>query len=579
MINNYYSDEENVQIILALLKKHSIKKIIASPGSTNLSFVISLQNDPYFEMYSAVDERSAAYMACGLAYESNEPVVLSCTGATASRNYFPGLTEAYYRKLPVLCINSSQVISNIGHNNAQAIDSRFMLPDTANLSLQLPIVKDKVDFVDCEVKVNQAILELNRHGGGPVHLFLPTIHSNTFNVKQLPEVRKIERFFTHSEFPKLPSGKIAVFIGAHKEMDNSLQNAIDDFCASNDAVVLCDHTSSYKGKYRLLSSIAGSQNLVENEIKPDLLIHIGEITGDYSILKLIPNKIWRVSEDGDIKDTYKKLNKVFEMTEKFFFQKYAIQKDKVKKTYYTSFKNYIENINAQLPEVPFSNIWTASKLSKIMPKNSVIHFGILNSLRSWNFFEIDSSIKTTCNVGGFGIDGNMSSLIGASLLNPQKLYFLILGDLSFFYDMNSLGNIHVSNNVRFLMVNNGKGTEFKHYNCPAGPLEDKADKFVSATGHYGNKSAVLVKNYVESLGFTYLSASNKEEFTSCYESFANPKITDKPIVFEIFTDSKDESDALRNMISIKQSNSGQIKKMAKQVIGKKGISSIKNLLK
>ena len=78
-----YTDEKNVQILIALLKANGIRKIVASPGAKNITFVGSLQNDPFFEMYSVVDERSAAYMACGLAAESGEPVVLSCTGATA----------------------------------------------------------------------------------------------------------------------------------------------------------------------------------------------------------------------------------------------------------------------------------------------------------------------------------------------------------------------------------------------------------------------------------------------------------------------------------------------------------------
>ena len=102
-----YSIEKGVQLIVALLKKHGIRKIIASPGSTNVCLVTSLQADPYFEMYSSVDERSAAYLACGLACESGEPVVLTCTEATASRNYMSGLTEAYYRKLPILAITSA----------------------------------------------------------------------------------------------------------------------------------------------------------------------------------------------------------------------------------------------------------------------------------------------------------------------------------------------------------------------------------------------------------------------------------------------------------------------------------------
>ena len=107
----HYTSERNVQIVLALLKANNIKKVVASPGATNESIVASMQYDPYFEMYSCVDERSAAYMACGLAAESGEIVVLSCTGATSSRNYLPGLTEAYYRKLPILAITSSMPTS------------------------------------------------------------------------------------------------------------------------------------------------------------------------------------------------------------------------------------------------------------------------------------------------------------------------------------------------------------------------------------------------------------------------------------------------------------------------------------
>ena len=68
----YYSKDENIGLVLDLLKAHGIKKVIASPGATNTSIVISMQLDCWFELYSSVDERSAAYMACGLAEESGD---------------------------------------------------------------------------------------------------------------------------------------------------------------------------------------------------------------------------------------------------------------------------------------------------------------------------------------------------------------------------------------------------------------------------------------------------------------------------------------------------------------------------
>ena len=93
-MNDKYTAERNIQILIYLLKSHGIRRVIASPGATDVSLVASLQHDSFFEMYSCVDERSAAYMACGIAAETGEPVVITCTGATSSRNYMPGLTEA-----------------------------------------------------------------------------------------------------------------------------------------------------------------------------------------------------------------------------------------------------------------------------------------------------------------------------------------------------------------------------------------------------------------------------------------------------------------------------------------------------
>ncbi|WP_125140055.1 hypothetical protein [Clostridium transplantifaecale] len=109
-------------------------------------------------------------------------------------------------------------------------------------------------------------------------------------------------------------------------------------------------------------------------------------------------------------------------------------------------------------ELPFSNAWIASQTASKLPANSVLHLGIQNSLRFWNFYETPESVACFSNTGGFGIDGNMSSAIGAALTAPEKIIFWVLGDLAFFYDLNSLGNKNVSKNLRILLVNNGKGT-------------------------------------------------------------------------------------------------------------------------
>ena len=317
-MNKHYTKERNVQIILYILKAHGIKKVVVSPGSTNIAIVGSMQHDPFFEMYSCVDERSAAYMACGLAAESGEPVVLSCTGATASRNYYPALTEAFYRKLPILAITSSQDSRLIGHLKDQ-ITVRTQPPcDVVKMSTTLQNIRDADDEWDVIVKANKAVLELNHHGKGPVHINLETTYCRDFSVVELPVARIIKRYSYGDEMPSLPEGRIAVLIGAHMKMSQEETIAIDNFCKCHNAVVFCDPSSGYKGEYAVYYTLSSWKQWSGDNVRVDLLIRLGEISF-FSSRMVSPRMIWRVSEDGELRDYERKLTCVFEMRERDFF--------------------------------------------------------------------------------------------------------------------------------------------------------------------------------------------------------------------------------------------------------------------
>lgn len=575
-----YTAERNVQILLYLLKANGIRKVVASPGTTNITFVASMQHDPYFEIYSSVDERSAAYIACGLAAESGEPVVITCTGATASRNYLPGLTEAYYRKLPILAVTATQAVSKVGHLIPQVIDRSSMQKDVAVMSVLLQTVKDREDEHDCEIKANEAIAALHRNGGGPVHVNLETTYCRDFSIQELPDARIIRRVSYEDPMPEITEGRIGIFVGAHRPFAEAESEAIDKFCSSYDAVVFCDHTSNYKGKYRVLYSLVASQPRSYNRLTElDLLIHIGEVSGEYGTLgRLKAKRVWRINPDGEMRDTFRALDTVFCMSELFFFRHYV--KDYIKDdTFIDECIDAYNVIYNKIPELPFSNIWMAKEMSKKLPENSVLHLGILNTFRAWNFFDIPASVQSFTNVGGFGIDGDVSTAIGASLCNPSKLYFCILGDLAFFYDMNVVGNRHVGNNIRILLVNNGKGVEFRNYNHFGAMFGEESDKFIAAAGHYGNKSSMLVKHYAEDLGYEYMSASNKEEFLTSIERFTTNEVTPKPMLLEVFTDTENESDALKLMCNIETDSVSTAKKVIKGILGEKLVKDLKSVIK
>lgn len=582
----HYTVNKNALVLISLLKQYGIKKVIASPGTVNVPFVASIQQDDFFEVYSCVDERSAAYMACGLASESGEPVVITCTGATASRNYLPALTEAYYRKLPVIAVTGTDRIENVGHLMPQSIDRSQIQKDVAVCSVFLNQIRTDEQMWKCVVDANKALINATRRGGAPVHINLEInngyfFKKNMFPVEELPKAKKISYYDSLDDSPVIPNGKVAIFVGSHVPFTEAETNTIDNFCAKYDSVVFCDHTSNYHGKYRVLTGLIGQQENALSKVVPDMLIHIGQISGDYASMGLAGSakSVWRVAPDGELHDTFKKLDCLFSVEEQKFFEYYSAQKQNGENNSYLAMcQEVYKELYDKIPqELPFSNIWVAKRLYQELPQNSFIQLGILNSLRSWNLFDSKSIVSESCNTGGFGIDGGVSSFIGASLAKKADYYYCVTGDLAFFYDMNVLGNRHIDNNVRLMVVNNGVGVEFKFYHHQSDFLD--VDKYIGAAGHFGNKSHELLKHYSEDLGFEYLTASNKEEFEKVYSRFVSEK-KDKPILFEVFTNASDDDKALYMINHLQGATLKQaVKQEIKNIVGPSTVKAIKSIVK
>lgn len=585
-----YTDARNAQLVIALLKEYGIRNIIASPGTTNVPFVYSVQNDSFFKVYSAIDERSAAYMACGLAAESGKPVVLSCTGATASRDYMPGLTEAFYRKLPVLALTSMHFTEDIGNLSTQILDRSVIPNDIARYHTSLEMIENERMAKDEELRINIALSELTRDGGGPVAVQLITDGNYTFSATSLPKVNRINRFLPEkiSEWPELPdNAKIAVLLGAHRTFSATESEMLEHFVETHDAVVFSDISSGYHGKFAFGSALACIQlqnNPIRSAFEPDLVIHVGEMTGDYNTMGFLTGlncPVWRVSLDGEFRQHFARLENVFQCSNEFFFSHYASNKH-VESGYRTKWENYDIQLRKRMPEFPFSNIWMAQQLHSMIPAGSIVHSAILSSLSSWDYFPLSKDVRSSANVGGFGIDGCTSTLIGASL-SSHELCFCITGDLAFFYDMNSLGCREIGPNLRILLINNGLGMTFKLSNHVGSQIGPSANIFIAAEGHNAAAKSVTgnqspARAWAESLGFKYLSASSKEEFNAAKDIFTS-KGSEAPILFECFTHEEDERTArdLIDSIDSRTDSKTQLKKTIKKVLPKSVIDSLKSL--
>ena len=571
-----YTVQENVRIVIALLKQYKIRHIVVSPGGTNIPISQAVQDDSFFKCYSVPDERSAMYFAIGLHLQTGEVIATSCTSAQATRNYVPGLTEAFYKHTPILAITTAKLERFQYQDYMQAPDQCSLPKDSVKKTFDLPPVTDENTRIQVYHNAKEAILETTHRNPGPVQLNIRIIDAQQgqFENIELPSIRPLKRYMAWDEWGdcNMEGKKVLIVVGEHRPFTEKQKNAIESFCESYNAAVYVNHLSNYSGKYSIQANLLVSCGGFA-QLKPDILITIGGQTGDYSIygsLKGIGNaEHWRVAEDGEYVDTYCHLTKIFECPDWFFFDKIK-RPCSVEHSYYEEWNKLNVGMNFDV-EIPFSNLYTAQQLYKLIPNNSIMNFAILNSLRCWSYFPLDSSIQGFANVAAFGIDGCNSMLIGESI-NTEELCFIVTGDLAFFYDMNSLGIRHIKNNVRVLLINNGGGGEFKIM-TRNWKQDVHVDAFISANGHNGS-----AKGWAENCGFQYLTASSKDDFNSVKNTFVNR--SDKPILLEVFTLEDDEVLAMNEFIAANHIETVQnrVIKALKSIIGDSGVKVIKQIL-
>jgi 2-succinyl-5-enolpyruvyl-6-hydroxy-3-cyclohexene-1-carboxylate synthase len=582
-----YTVLKNYQILIALLKEYGVKHLVLSAGTRNVPFVHSVEVDSDFVCYSVVDERSAAYFAMGIAQEINAPVAISCTSSTATANYYPAVTEAYHMGIPLVVITSDRNPYFLGQLEDQMIDQNGMYGKVVRKSVNLPYVNDEEDFWYCERLVNEALLELSHRGRGPVQINVPTFKKlSDFSVKHLPEVKKIERISLQDDLEawnkrleELTSCKrILVIVGQNYCVPEEMKKFLELFSIKFNCVVAIDHMSNLNSGDHFVETsklIYGIKGNEFNELFPDLVISFG---GNF--ISQLKGRLrrryhefrhWLINENGDVIDVFKALSVVFECTPLYFF-KYTVENvQKEAKNDFVYKRLWLNRISEMIePELPFSNVSVIKDFVARIPSGSILHLSVLNSIRITNFFKLPENIKVYANMGSHGIDGCMSTFLGHAAIS-DKLSFLIIGDLSFFYDMNSIRIKHIKSNVRILLINNRGGAEFyKNHGKDQIPTLDL---------HTSARHNTSAKLWAESVGFDYLSAGSENDLTSQLDRFFSGASV-KPIIFEVFTEMETDSEVLK-LLSVPRDGVlvGKSKKVVKSLLGPQATDKLKKLIK
>lgn len=587
-----YSELKVYQIIIALLKKYGISHCVLSAGSRNVPFVHSIEEDPDFHCYSVVDERSAGYFALGLAQELHEPVVISCTSSTATCNYWPPVAEAYYQGVPIIVLTSDRDPEMLGQWEDQMIDQVGMYDRHVRKSVNLPIINNRDDEIYCQRLINEALLELNHHGTGPVHINVPMkSYNNSFNVKELPQVTKIERLClddskSHwdNQIARLKKAKrILITCGQNSYVSPALQNALSEFFKKYNCAISIEYMSNIDLDEGLnLNVCMDSRYVIPKKVKellPDIVISFGGniFSGIKEQLRKFAGQFehWLIQEDGRVVDLYKSITTIFECKPEYFFQ-YCLDivddNSKNDRHYYNEIKCYVDSV--VYPEFPWSHVYVIKEVVEKIPSESILHLSINDSIRITNFFKLNPKIKTYANIGTHGIDGCLSSFLGQAAVSQNQSY-LIIGDLAFFYDMNALRLRHINNNVHILLINNEGGSEF-YFNRM---WKNKASDLHTTARHH-----TKAEGWVKSNDFIYLSACDKTSLKEALEQFMRDDL-EKPVFLEVFTEMKSDAEVIYKFFDLSRPKDAQSelirrsKEWVKATIGQEKAQKIANFFK
>ncbi len=549
-----YSSNKMVLQLVSLLKQFNIRRIVISPGSRHFPLVHSLETDDYFKLYSVVDERSAAFFALGLIQQTGEIVAVTCSSGTACMNYGSAVVEAFYQRLPLLVLSSDRIPCLLNQMEDQMYDQLDTFTHCTKYSGQLPEVKNDIDLWHCNRIINEGLLELTHHGKGPVHLNIPfeAHYTDTFATEILPVARKISILtsdMNHDEWrmlaEQLKGKKVMIAWGQSCPMTKEMDEAVSAFVDNFDAIILTDYISNCRHSKAIVNTTVTLGILRPAErvnLVPDIVITIGANYIFNNELKgfLRPSNVihWQVGKEDKVCDPFRHLSQILEMDELSFFTKIVeCASFENEGTYADSWIQLSKLPN--LPTPDYNELYAIGALLKNIPSNSDLQLANSCTIRMAHFFKIPESVRVNCNRGVNGIDGSMSTAVGFAAEN-QRHTFYITGDLSFFYDMNSLWIRHLSPKMRILLINNGGGAVMY------GPLNDEIRKTLPvhvAAGHHTS-----AQGWVESVGFKYLSASSKQEVDSAIKEFCSSSV-EQPILLEVFTTINPDINSIKEYFS------------------------------
>ena len=561
--------------IAEICAQKNLHEFIISPGSRSAPLTLAFLRHPQLTCRTIVDERSAAFIALGIAQQMRSPVAVVSTSGTSALNFGPAVAEAFYQQIPLLIFTADRPPEWIGQNDGQTIHQTEMFRNHCRESFELPVDDSHPDAKwQIERIISEAINTSLWPIPGPVHINVP-LREPLYPKSELQyqedckiiDFTPTENILGEDVWEELAgiwnkSEKKLIVAGMHKP-DAKLSKHLEYLQQDKTVAILFDVTSNLHDSQKIHHSdtILGTSSEEKlQKLAPEFLITFGGpvVSKNLKLFlrKYRPKVHWQIQSFSQCIDTFQSLTRIVPVSPDYFFENIAkrIPEETIKTGFEItvqddSYRSFWMNqeIKAEqalqgfLTDIPHCEFSAMDVILRTLPQDSHLQLGNSFIIRLANYIGLSATkgIKVNSNRGTNGIDGTVGTAVGAAL-STSKITTLVAGDLAFFYDRNALWHDHLPSNLRIIIINNFGGGIFR--------ILDGSSELPELAKHFEVEHNLTARNTAHDFGLNYTLCVDTDNLQKNLTDFVQPQ--KKPAIFEIQTNKLDNTETFYRFKSI-----------------------------
>ncbi|GAB5490998.1 MAG: 2-succinyl-5-enolpyruvyl-6-hydroxy-3-cyclohexene-1-carboxylic-acid synthase [Phototrophicaceae bacterium] len=567
------------QVFVEELARSGLKAVCVAPGSRHTPLMLAFAKHPDIKVYSHLDERSASFFALGLALASDEPVALVCSSGTAGANMYPAIIEAHQSRVPLIVLTADRP-HELRHSGAnQTIDQIKMFGDFVLwfVDMQLPEANPPAIAIrNLRTTANRAYAKANGLRKGVVHLNFPfrkplepteveddmvdvpkelNIENRHFHISQ-PIVSTNDCVFISAIIKDHPNG---VFICADNNT-GKYRAELSSLAKNAGYPILAESRSQIRHKESGEVGFGGYEMYLQYASKPDVVIRFGDVPISNELSKFLGNNTtiyeFHITEDGVWSDDFH--GNTFHIQTDFgiiieWIHNYLPYRENFHsalKTQYTALEDTTwQVIDHEIENGAYFDGAVVYDVVDLLPNESTLFVGNSLPVRHLDQFgkPQDKRIYTYANRGASGIDGNISTALGAGSARPDKPLVAIFGDITFYHDMNGLLAVHRCGvPITIVLINNDGGGIFNRL-----PIKDYEPEF---TDYFITPHGLDFSHTAKLYGLDYIQfdarEGQQEARIAFRETFSEVVGSEKSTIIEVRTDGKFDDARRKEIVAL-----------------------------